>query len=215
MSSADLCAETLRPLRLKTYCMKYLLAICSVLLLFSCGNNKQPENITPKELPVLGNGPIVPFGFIDQNGDTITEKDVDGKIYVADFFFTSCPTICPKMKTEMLRVLDAYQGDDRVVILSHTIDPEYDTQQVLKEFADRLEVKGNQWHFLTGDKDSIYAMAERYMVSAEQDPSAPGGFVHSGAFILVDGKRQIRGVYDGTNPQQVDTMIVDMKGLLK
>lgn len=195
--------------------MRYFSAICYIILFISCGNNKPQENITPKELPVLGNGAIVPFGFINQNGDTITEKDVDGKVWVADFFFTTCPTICPKMKNEMLRVLEAYQGNERVVILSHSIDPEYDTPQVLKEFADRLEIKGDQWHFLTGDKDSIYAMAERYMVSAKQDPSAPGGYIHSGAFILLDGNRQIRGVYDGTNPQQVDTMIVDMKGLLK
>lgn len=196
--------------------MKKIIAACSILVLFSCGTtNKPTEAITPKEVPVLGNGPVVPFGFIDQNGDTITEKNVDGKIWVTDFFFTSCPTICPKMKNEMLRVLDAYKNDDRVVILSHTIDPEYDTQKVLKEFADRLEVRGNQWHFLTGDKDSIYNMAERYMISAIEDPSAPGGFVHSGAFVLLDGQRQIRGYYDGTNPQSVDSMIVDMKGLLK
>lgn len=187
------------------------------LFLFSCGSKTETPKppAEPRELPVLGEGPIIPFGFVDQNGDTITEKTVDGKIWVTDFFFTTCPTICPKMKNEMLRVLDAYKGDERVVILSHTIDPEHDTQKVLKEFADRLEVKGNQWHFLTGDKDSIYSMADRYMVSAKEDASEPGGYIHSGAFILLDGKRQIRGMYDGTNPQQVDSMIVDMKGLLK
>lgn len=198
--------------------MKHFFVVATLGLLFSCGNNHQTQSIsneTPKELPVLGNGKIVPFGFIDQNGDTVTEKTVEGKIYVADFFFTTCPTICPKMKNEMLRVLDAYQNNERVAILSHTIDPEHDTREVLKEFADRLDIKGNQWHFLTGDKDSIYGMAERYMISAEEDPSAPGGFAHSGAFILVDGQRQIRGVYDGTNPQQVDAMILDMKSLLK
>ena len=192
-----------------------LLGIGCVIFLVSCGENKAPENITPQDLPVLGNGPIPSFGFINQNGDTVTEKNVDGKIYVADFFFTTCPTICPKMKNEMLRVQEAYQNDERVMILSHTIDPEHDTKQVLKEFADRLEIKGNQWQFLTGDKDSIYSMAERYMISAVEDPSAPGGFVHSGAFILVDGQRQIRGYYNGTSPQSVDSMIIDMKGLLK
>jgi len=193
---------------------KIIFGFC-VIFSVSCGENKAPENITPQDLPVLGNGPIPSFGFINQNGDTVTEKNVDGKIYVADFFFTTCPTICPKMKNEMLRVQDAYRDDDRVMILSHTIDPEHDTKQVLKEFADRLEIKGNQWHFLTGDKDSIYSMAERYMISAVEDASAPGGFVHSGAFILVDGQRQIRGYYNGTSPQSVDSMIVDMKGLLR
>lgn len=186
-----------------------------LLFLIACGEKKQEGNITAKELPVLGQGPIIPFGFVDQQGDTITEKSVDGKIWVADFFFTTCPTICPKMKNEMLRVQEAFKGNEGLVILSHSIDPEHDTQEVLREFAARLEVDGKQWHFLTGDKDSIYAMAERYMVSAEEDPSAPGGYIHSGAFILLDGQRQIRGVYDGTNPQQVDTMIVDIKGLMK
>lgn len=195
---------------------KFLSVACIGLLLAACGpKNETPQApVAPKELPVMG-GPITPFGFVNQNGDTVTEKTVDGKVWVADFFFTTCPTICPKMKNEMLRVLDAYQGDERVVILSHSIDPEHDTQEVLKEFADRLEVKGNQWHFLTGDKDSIYTMADQYMVSAKEDASAPGGYIHSGAFILLDGQRQIRGVYDGTNPQAVDSMIVDMKGLLK
>lgn len=186
-----------------------------VCLSAACGGGKTSAPPEPKELPVLGEGPMVPFGFVDQNGDTVTEKTVDGKIWIADFFFTSCPTICPKMKTELLRVSETYRDDPRVMILSHTIDPGHDTREVLKEFADRLEVKGNQWHFLTGDKDSIYGMAERYMVSAVEDASAPGGFIHSGAFILLDGRRQIRGVYDGTNPQAVDTMMADMKGLLK
>jgi protein SCO1/2 len=102
-----------------------------------------------------------------------------------------------------------------VMILSHTIDPEHDTREVLKEFADRLEITGTRWHFLTGEKDSIYLMAERYMISAQEDPSAPGGFAHSGAFVLLDGERRIRGYYDGTNPQAVDTLMADMRFLLK
>ena len=185
------------------------------LLLFACGGKKTSEVYEPKEIPVMGAEPIAPFGFINQNGDTVTDAAVNGKIWVADFFFTSCPTICPKMKTEMLRVWESFKAENRVQILSHTIDPEYDTQEVLKDFADRLEINGNRWHFLTGSKDSIYAMAERYMISAEEDPSAPGGFVHSGAFVLLDGERRIRGYYDGTNPQAVDTLMADMRFLLK
>lgn len=192
-----------------------ILIFSLMLLLTACGGEKAAKPIQPKDLPVLGTGPMTPFGFVNQNGDTITEKTVDGKIWVADFFFTTCPTICPKMKNEMLRVLDAYKGNEKVLILSHTIDPEYDTQAVLKEFAERLEVEGNQWHFLTGEKDSIYGMAERYMISAAEDASAPGGFIHSGAFVLMDGQRNIRGYYDGTNPQSVDTLISDMQLLLK
>lgn len=195
--------------------MKYIVILLFSAFLFSCGNSNSKPEITAKELPVLSEEPMVSFGFINQNGDTITEKDVEGKIWVVDFFFTTCPTICPKMKNEMLRVTEAFQNEERVKILSHTIDPEHDTREVLKDFADRLEVKGNQWHFLTGDKDSIYSMAERYMISAAEDASAPGGFIHSGAFVLLDENRNIRGYYDGTRPQSVDTMIVDMKGLLK
>jgi protein SCO1/2 len=187
----------------------------SLLFLIACGGNKKGTVYEPKEIPVMGKQPIAPFGFINQNGDTVTETDVNGKIWVADFFFTSCPTICPKMKTEMLRVWETFKDENRVMILSHTIDPEHDTREVLKEFADRLEITGNRWQFLTGNKDSIYAMAERYMISAEEDPSAPGGFVHSGAFVLLDGERRIRGYYDGTNPQAVDTLMADMRFLLK
>lgn len=193
---------------------RIILFFTSIVLL-SCGNTNKGKVYEPKEISILSTEPMAPFGFVNQNGDTITEKTVEGKVWVADFFFTTCPTICPKMKNEMLRVLEAYKGDERVVILSHTIDPEHDTKEVLKEFADRLEITGNQWHFLTGDKDSIYSMAERYMISAAQDASAPGGFIHSGAFVLMDHNRQIRGYYDGTLPQSVDTMITDMKLLIK
>lgn len=195
--------------------MRNFLFISFTAVLFSCGGKKEPVAYEPKEIPVLGKESITAFGFIDQNGDTVTEADVNGKIWVADFFFTSCPTICPKMKNEMLRVWETFKDDDRVLILSHTIDPEHDTREVLKEFADRLEITGNRWRFITGDKDSIYAMAERYMISAAEDPSAPGGLVHSGAFVLLDGERRIRGYYDGTNPQAVDSLMSDMKALLK
>jgi protein SCO1/2 len=195
--------------------MRNFLFVSFTAMLFACGGQKKPAAYEPKEIPVLGSESITAFGFVDQNGDTVTEASVNGKIWVADFFFTSCPTICPKMKNEMLRVWETFKDEDRVLILSHTIDPEHDTREVLKDFADRLEITGNRWRFLTGDKDSIYAMAERYMISAAEDPSAPGGFVHSGAFVLLDGERRIRGYYDGTNPQAVDTLMADMKFLLK
>ncbi len=195
--------------------MRKVLFISWLVMLFACGGKKQTGAYEPKEIPLLGTESIVPFGFTDHNGDTVTEADVTGKIWVADFFFTSCPTICPKMKNEMLRVWETFKEEDRVLILSHTIDPEHDTREVLKDFAERLEISGNRWRFLTGEKDSIYSMAERYMISAAEDPSAPGGFVHSGAFVLLDGERRIRGYYDGTNPQAVDTLIADMKFLLR
>lgn len=184
----------------------------------SCGAGKtssETPDAGPRELPVLGNGPVTPFGFVAHTGDTITEKDMNGKVTVTDFFFTSCPTICPVMKTQMLRVYEKYRDNDRVLLLSHSIDPEYDTREVLADFAKKLEIDGHTWYFLTGDKDSIYARAEQYMISARADASAPGGYVHSGAFLLIDGDRNIRGMYDGTREQAVDSLMKDMDLLLK
>lgn len=197
--------------------LKYLYGGLLFAFFMSCGpgKNTPPAQSGPKEFPVLGNGPVTPFGFVAHTGDTITEKNMDGKLTVMDFFFTSCPTICPKMKTQLLRVYEKYRTNDRVLILSHSIDPEFDTKEVLADFAKRLEVSGDRWYFLTGDKDSIYARADQYMISAKADASAPGGYAHSGAFLLIDGDRNIRGMYDGTREQAVDSMMADMDILLK
>lgn len=158
---------------------------------------------------------IQPFRFVDQDSAVITREHVDGKIYVADFFFTSCRTICPVMKTQMLRVYDEFKDDPEVIILSHTIDPEYDTVGLLKDYADRLGVSAG-WHFLTGNKDSIYTIAEKsYFATAMEDSSEPDGFIHSGAFILVDGNQRIRGMYDGTKENDVDRLIKDIGRLKK
>lgn len=159
---------------------------------------------------------IPEFNFTNQNGDIITEETFKDKIYVADFFFTTCPTICPIMKTQMLRVYEKYKDHPDVMILSHTIDPEYDSVEVLHEFADRLGVTGDTWQFVTGDKDEIYTIGQNsYMVTAREDPNEPGGYLHSGAFLLVDKKRRIRGIYDGTKEEKVDELMVDMERLLK
>jgi protein SCO1/2 len=200
-----------------------------ILTLWSCTEVKNSF-----ELPVLGrpkivtnevNGVIVtdtiphkiePFSFVDQDSMIITNDTFKDKIYVADFFFTSCPTICPVMKQQMLRVYDVYKDQPTVAILSHTIDPEYDTVALLHDFADRLGVSSQTWHFVTGDKDAIYDIAETsYMVVANEDDNAPGGYIHSGAFLLIDQEGQIRGVYDGTLEDQVDLLIKDIDRLLK
>lgn len=194
--------------------MRVFWSLIFVMALFSCGNKAEVKAEENKELPVLGTQAIGNFGFVAHTGDTITETNMNGKVSVVDFFFTSCPTICPKMKSQMLRVYEAYRENPNVLILSHSIDPEFDTQEVLNDFAKRLEVSGNTWYFLTGEKDSIYAMADKYMIMAEEDPSAPGGYAHSGAFILLDQNRQIRGVYDGTKEQSVDSLLMDIKKIL-
>ncbi|GAA4437573.1 SCO family protein [Ravibacter arvi] len=155
------------------------------------------------------------FSFVSQHGDSITEKQVEGKIFVADFFFTSCPTICPVMKKNMLKVFKAIQDKPDVAILSHTIDPVHDTPQVLLKYATDLGVSGDQWLFLTGQKADIYGIAQRYFVAANEEGSAPGGFIHSGAFTLVDKDKHVRGVYDGTDDKKVAQLISDIEVLRK
>lgn len=203
----------------------------ALLFIFSCGKKSPQKNNKVNKLPYLGepmissheeNGKLVPdtiyptipaFSFTNQDGKAITEKTYDG-IYVADFFFTTCPTICPKMKAELLRVYNAFKNEPRVKILSHTIDPEYDTVEVLHEYATRMQVSSDKWNFVTGDKDSIYTIAEYYLCTAEEAPNEPGGYIHSGALVLIDQQKHIRGVYDGTKPEEVDQLIKDIPILL-
>ena len=118
------------------------------------------------------------------------------------------------MKAQMLRVYEATRDMPDVLILSHTIDPEYDTVQLLHDFAKRLGVESNRWHFVTGAKDSIYKIAQTsYFASAMEDKSVPDGFIHSGAFLLIDKQRRIRGKYDGTVEEDVNRLIADIKKL--
>lgn len=186
----------------------------------ACINKKE----TP--LPILGERSvegsdtvyhtIADFSFVDQDSTVITPETFKGKIYVADFFFTTCRTICPIMKTQMLRVYDTIQNMPDVLLLSHSIDPEYDTVGLLHDFADRLGVKSNKWHFVTGDKREIYKLAQTsYFTSAMEDDTEPDGFIHSGAFLLIDKERRIRGKYDGTKTDDVNRLIADIARLRK
>ncbi len=160
---------------------------------------------------------IAPFGFFNQDSVLVTEKDFAGKkIYVADFFFTSCPTICPKMKGQMLRLYQQFKDTKELAFLSHSIDPRHDTVPVLKAYASKLGVNTNQWQFVTGPKEKIYEIAQKsYMTSALEDKNAAGGFVHSGAFVLVDKQLHVRGIYDGTLEDQVDKLADDIETLLQ
>lgn len=157
---------------------------------------------------------IPDFAFTNQDGQPVTGKTLDGKIYVTDFFFTTCPTICPKMKTQMKRVYEKFKGNPEVMILSHTIDPRHDTPQVLKEFAIGLGVTDGQWQFVTGEKEKLFAQGKTYMVVAQDDSAAPGGLLHSGHFVLVDKDKHVRGMYDGTTEQGVNKLMSDMEKLL-
>lgn len=191
----------------------------AIWLLFSCAKNE-------KKLPVFGHTTIVgndtiystikPFSFLSQDSLTITGKTFEDKIYVADFIFLSCPTICPKMTNELKKIYDIYKTNPHVCFLSHTIDPEHDTIPKLKRYTEKLGIDDSKWFFVTGSKDSIYAMANKsYFAAAFDDESAPGGYIHSGSFLLIDVNKHIRGVYDGTNPTESERLIKDLEILLK
>jgi protein SCO1 len=182
--------------------------------------------VKEKSLPILGerdfNGTdtvyhhIPEFNFQNQDSVNVSNETFRGKIYISDFFFTTCPTICPIMKTQMLRIYEVFKDDPQILLLSHTIDPEHDNVQVLHDYAERLGVDNNKWHFVTGDMDQIYTIARKgYFTSTAVDTTVPGGFLHSGAFLLVDKQQRIRGQYDGTKEDQVDQLIKDIKKLKK
>lgn len=156
---------------------------------------------------------IPAFKFMNQYGDSVGSKNLQHDIYVADFFFTSCPSICPIMQRNMLAVYKAYKDTADVKIISYTIDPKHDTVPVLKKYADKLGISGNSWWFLLGDKDTIYQLAKSYLVGVSEDKTAPGGYMHQGYFVLIDKQQHVRGSYDGTDPKQVDQLIADIKTL--
>ncbi len=159
---------------------------------------------------------IARFQFVDQDSAIITNETFKDQIYVADFFFTTCRTICPIMKTQMLRAYESTEQIPDVKFLSHSIDPEYDTVALLRDFAGKLGVSSDRWHFVTGVKDSIYKIAQTsYFATAMEDKSEPDGFIHSGAFLLIDKKQRIRGKYDGTKEDEVNRLLADIKRLRK
>lgn len=183
---------------------------------------------TPKEnsLPIFGQRELVgtdtvyhtiaKFQFVDQDSSIITNETFKDQIYVSDFFFTSCRTICPIMKTQMLRVYEQTKDLSDVKLLSHSIDPEYDTVALLHDFARKLGVSSDRWHFVTGIKDSIYKIAQTsYFATAMEDKTEPDGFIHSGAFLLIDKDQRIRGKYDGTKEDDVNRLLADIKRLRK
>lgn len=155
------------------------------------------------------------FQVMDQDSQIITASDFNGRIYVVDFFFTHCPTICPVMTKNMSKIYDAFEEDDSVLFLSHTIDVKNDSVPQLKKYANKISISSKKWHMVTADKKVIYDLAKQYMVSAEEDPNSPGGYMHSGAFILMDGQHRIRGYYDGTLEDDTQQIIADIKVLQK
>ena len=157
---------------------------------------------------------IADFKFTNQNGKIITQKDYEGKIYVADFFFTTCPTICPKMTDNMVEVQKAIKNNPNVMLLSHTVTPDIDSVPVLKKYAIEKGVIDSKWNLVTGDKKDIYAIARKsYLAVKLGKPEELYDMVHTENFVLVDSKRRVRGFYDGTNSEEIKKLIEDIEWL--
>ena len=158
---------------------------------------------------------IADFSFTNQNGETITQKDYEGKIYVADFFFTTCATICPKMTINLEEIQAAFAKNPKVKLLSHTVFPETDSVPVLKAYAKKHHVDDTQWNLVTGDKKEIYAIARKsYLAVKMGKPEELYDMVHTENFVLVDTKKRVRGFYDGTNKEDMKRLIEDITFLI-
>ena len=157
---------------------------------------------------------ISDFSFTNQNGKTITQKDYEGKIYVADFFFTTCKSICPKMTTNLVDVQKAFLNNPKVKLLSFSVMPDFDSVSVLKEYAKINGVIDSKWNLVTGDKKAIYAMARKsYLAVKQGKPEELYDMVHTENFVLVDSKKRIRGFYDGTKKEEIQRLIEDINWL--
>ncbi|WP_100611182.1 SCO family protein [Confluentibacter lentus] len=159
---------------------------------------------------------IADFKLINQNGKTITQDDYQNKIYVADFFFTTCQTICPIMTSHMADVQKEIMDDNEVMLLSHTVTPEIDTVEQLKRYAKEKGVNDAKWNLVTGDKKHIYELARKsYLAVKSNGDGGPFDMIHTENFMLIDKKKQIRGFYDGTKPEDIERLLDDIKILKK
>lgn len=202
-----------------------LAVLALAVTLFACQSNS-------KTLPIIGERevvekvvdgktvvdtiyPTIPnFQFLNQDSMMISQKDFDNKIYVANFFFTHCPSICPTMQRNLLKAYQKYKGNNGVAFLSHSIDFKYDQPHVLKSYATKLGVDNEQWQFVTGSKADIYGISDNYLVFTKVDENVAGGYDHSGYLVLIDHAKHIRGVYDGTSEEETDKLLQDIDILL-
>jgi protein SCO1 len=201
-----------------------------VLFLLGCNSSiKKDDQESPSNrknkllLPVFGESKIGAngdtlyhtvgsFKFINQFGDSISDKTIANKMYVADFFFATCESICPKMSDQLKRVQNSFLNDTNFLILSHTVNPSNDNVQVLNEYGGKYGAMINKWHLMTGDKKSIYDLAKTsYLVNALEDDGSEQGFLHSETFLLVDAERRLRGIYDGTDSIDVNRLMKDVQ----
>lgn len=157
---------------------------------------------------------IANFSLTNQNGNTITQKDYENKIYIADFFFTTCPTICPIMTDNMVKIQEVIKNDNEVLLLSHSVTPIKDSVPQLKKYAIEKGVIDAKWNLVTGDKKHIYELARKsYLVALDNGDGGPFDMIHTENFVLVDKKRRIRGFYDGTKTEEIEKLLEDLSTL--
>ena len=173
-----------------------------------------PEMVDSTVQHIGRNHKIADFSFVNQDGKVVTQKDYEGKIYVADFFFTTCQSICPKMASNMVEVQQAIKNNPEVMLLSHTVMPDVDSVPVLKRYADEKGVDSRKWNLVTGEKQKIYDLARKsYLAVKIGRPEERYDMVHTENFVLVDSKRRVRGFYDGTNRKEIARLIEDINWL--
>ena len=205
--------------------MRTILSISLIIILTSCDSEKSV-------LPILGQHDyetrteagktisdtvhytVPDFSFLGHRSVEINNNTIAGKVTIADFFFTTCPTICPVMSRNMKKISQEFLGKKNLTMLSFSIDAIHDSIPVLNKYASKLNVENENWHFMVCEKKKTFELAKGFMISAAEDKNAPGGLIHSGAFILLDGQQRIRAYYDGTKEEDVDKAIADIKTLL-
>ncbi|HBR53819.1 MAG TPA: SCO family protein [Flavobacteriaceae bacterium] len=206
-----------------------VLAVLSVIIISAIYSVLKPKEILPVYQPSEVNAELVDstlhykkkyhtiadFSLKNQNGETITQADYNDKIYVADFFFTTCQTICPVMTGHMVEIQEALKNDSDVLLLSHTVQPEVDTVAQLKKYALEKGVDDRKWNLVTGDKKQIYDLARKSYLAAKDAPYSPYELIHTENFVLVDTEKRIRGFYDGTLPEDIERLLHDIAVLKK
>lgn len=218
----------------KIFIPLWLISAAIGIALFACSNKKEGQIENSSPLPYYNSPDFTPewidkkdkafesihrigsFSFTNQNGDTITNKDLQGKIYIADFFFTVCPSICPKMTSNLIKIQNEFRNNPTVRIVSHTVMPWVDSVSVLKQYAESYGIQSEKWHLLTGLKEEIYSLArDSYFAEKELGPDKDSyEFLHTENVLLIDESGRIRGVYNGTLPLEMTRLSMDIKTLI-
>ncbi|MEO1515030.1 MAG: SCO family protein [Bacteroidota bacterium] len=207
--------------RLSTWTLGSSLLIALLAMVTACSEPAAPL----QKLPYIGfhdvNGTdttyhsIPSFRFVDQDSTVVGSQELSDYIYVSDFFYSYCPSICPKVKNQMMRIYEKFAEEKKLKLVSFALDPERDNVSHLHAYANNLEVESHRWHFLTGDRDQIWDLAEQYLISVWEDPEEPGGIYHSGKILLIDSKGHIRAFAKGTEEEAVTAFMGQIDLLLQ